>query len=84
MKALHLNRSQIVNLIAEAKKAELPEIVESLQEDLNLLKKAKKIVVYHPINYAGTLYKVEATPENMQILKQYENITFVIDRIVSE
>jgi hypothetical protein len=84
MKTLHFNRKQITNLIAEAKKADLPEIVESLQEDLEMLKKAKKIVVYHPINYTGTLYKAEATPEKLEILKQYNGITFVIDRIVTE
>jgi hypothetical protein len=84
MKTLNMTRSQIVNLIADAKKANLPEIVESLQDELDMLKKAKKIVVYHHINYDGNLCKVEATPENMEILTQYEGITFVIDRIVTE
>ena len=44
----------------------------------------KKYVIYHYIKYPATIYKTEATPENMKILKQYEGITFVIDRIVSE
>ena len=84
MKTLNMTRSQIVNLITEARKANLLEIVESLQDELEMLKNAKKIVVYHHINYDGNLYKVEATPENMEILKQYDGITFVIDRIVTE
>ena len=52
--------------------------------DKKELDRMKTYIIYHHIKYPATTYKAEATPENMQILKQYENITFVIDRIVSE
>jgi hypothetical protein len=44
----------------------------------------KTYIIYHYIKYPDTLYKAEATPENVEILKQYNGITFVIDRIVTE
>jgi hypothetical protein len=44
----------------------------------------KTYIIYHYIKYPGTLYKAEATPENLEILKQYNGITLAIDRIVTE
>jgi hypothetical protein len=48
------------------------------------LDRMRTYIIYHHIKYPGTLYKAEATPEKMEILKQYNGITFAIDRIVTE